>query len=209
MQILGAEGNVVDERPVAQGAAAHGTADEHSMEFEGLPLGYYTVNVWANLEGGDGTGVPTAQGMRGQGGAPLYVGNTEGAQTAQQSPSAGAALGAVAEAAYAAGQIDELDQDAPNPDNLDSQFRAGLQKAAEALMQIESLAGGFQAELNRIDNQLQFPINWTPERNEGCRGRNPAAASGHVGDQRRREPRRPRDGAHPGGRRPVLTVVTA
>lgn len=168
VQIVNKDGAVVDERPVAQEPAQHGASDEHSVEIaEGLPLGEYTVNVWANLEGNDGTGVPTAQGMRGQGGAVLYVGNTANVQAVQQSPAANAAMGGVADAAYAAGQIaDETDLNIP-VDNFDAMFRQGLQKAAESLMQIESLADGFQSELQRIIGQLNNRINWAPERQDG------------------------------------------
>ena len=166
MQIAKPDGTPVDERPVAQAALAD-TDDEHSLEFEGLPLGEYLVNVWANLEGNDGTGVPTAQGMRGQNGVTIYVGNTGNVQAVQQMPVGGRC----AIRRGGCGVCGRPDRRArtghAGRQAWDGPFRAGLQKAAEALMQIDSLAGGFQAELTRISNQLNFQINWDPERTDG------------------------------------------
>jgi hypothetical protein len=166
VQIMKPDGTVVDERPVARGAADHGASDEQTESFDGLPNGEYLVNVWANLEGSDGTGVPTAQGMRGQGGASLYVGDTRESQVAQQVPAAGDIVSGVSDARWAAEQIAGLEPEASEA-GFDTQFRQGLMKSIEALLTVESLGDGFKAELNRIDRALNYPLNWAEERNNG------------------------------------------
>lgn len=168
VQIMKTDGTVVDERPVGRSAAAHGTNDEETMLFDtGLPTGEYVVNVWANLEGNDGTGVPTAQGMRGQGGAELYVGNTEHSQAMQQMPSAGQAMNGVSSAQYAMQQIAALQPEDAVGAN-DENFRHGMKEAAAALREMPSLGDGFIRELDRIERMLDAEINWRPERESGA-----------------------------------------
>ena len=166
VQIMRIGGPVIDERPIAQGAAAD-TSDERTEQFDGLPLGEYTVNVWTYIEGSEGTGVPTAQGMRGHRASTLYVGNTENLQQAQQEPAATAALRHVAEAASAARQIAALDPEA-SIEFLDEDFRTALANAAQALLPIGSLAGKFPDELKRVSHTLPTArIDWQPERRSG------------------------------------------
>ena len=166
VQIVNMDGTVVDERPVARGAGAHGASDEQTENFDGLPNGTYNVNIWANLEGSDGAAVPTARGMRGQGGAQLYVGETRESQVAQQIPAAGNIMNGVSSARYVMEQIAALEE-GRDDSTLDEQFRAGLSEAV-ADVTVDSLGDGFKAELQRVDSMLRRPIFWGPERESGA-----------------------------------------
>lgn len=153
VQILDAEAKVVAERSLASAATTGDARNELSQGFDGLSSGVYTLVVWANLEGGDGTGVPTAQGTRGTGSTTLYVGDTRESQVAQQGPHAGDAMGAVSGAAFA---INEIKQDFTDEQLTIwvDEFEKRMHEAIAALLRIDSLGDGFQSELHRVDGML-------------------------------------------------------
>lgn len=171
VQILDAQGTPVDERPIARSATSGAGQETVTEKFQGLPTGTYTVVVWGNIEGSDGTGVPTAQGMRGAGSVPLYVGDTRDAQIAQTSEPAMKAAGELSSAQFAAGQIAalwdgaSLDEQQVGP--LDERFRTSLAAAAAALRDVSSLGDGFQSELYRIGARLNSPAPWHVLAGEG------------------------------------------
>lgn len=171
VQILDLQGSPVDERPLGRGATAGPTRETVTETFQGLPTGTYRIIVWGNLEGSDGTGVPTAQGMRGYNGVELYVGDTREAQRAQTVEPAGIATGQLFTAQYAVGQIAQLwdgaSLDQAQLAEWDEQFRTALATAATALRDVPSLGQGFDQELYRISAMLNRPPAWRRLAEEG------------------------------------------
>jgi hypothetical protein len=166
VQIVDRDGQPVEERPESRAAVPADTQDTQTMTFDGLPTGTYTVSVWSNLEGNDGSGVPTAQGMRGTSGVSLYVGDTRDSQIVQTLPAAELITGGINDAHFAAEQLAGLTVD-DDTTELDRKFRQGLAAAADALLTVDSLGDGFKNELRRVSDDLGRPIDWRPEIQDG------------------------------------------
>ena len=142
IQVLDENGAEVAAKTLSQGALEDGGNEAIEAAFdEGLASGSYQLVVWANLEGTDGTGVSTAQGIRGYGGAMLHVGQTRGGQIAGDMPIFSDAVGALQGVTFA---------EQPGPREL-AQFAAGLRR----LKDLDQLGEGFQGELESAASSIE------------------------------------------------------